>query len=203
MARQTVPWDQWIVVDDCLPRTRTTLGQERVEPEPVWKPGDITLGRNMLAGLERVTGDVIAVIEDDEWYDPHYLETMVRATEKAALVGEGMVRYYNVRTRTYLQQTNARHASLSSSVWRCELTPKITEVIRAKDEPWYDLQIWRAIPDFLLFMSRQLMVGIKGMPGRSGIGIGHKGGCTQPDPDLVKLREWIGDDCEAYAPYRN
>ena len=203
MARQTIPWHQWVVVDDCVPATRTTLGQERVEPRPVWESGQITLGRNLLAGLERTTGDAIAVIEDDDWYSPDYLENMSKNLAEAPLVGEGFVRYYNVRTRHYLEQTNARHACLSASMWRQSLTPRIAGVVgKNLSSPWYDLSIWRAIDSFILVLTRRFMVGIKGMPGRRGIGIGHHpGGCRNPDPNLEKLREWVGEDADCYAAY--
>jgi hypothetical protein len=43
------------------------------------------------------------------------------------------------------------------------------------------------------------VIGIKGLPGRMGIGIGHRQSFKgQDDPDGLKLREWIGDDAGIY-----
>lgn len=202
MARQTVPWHQWVVVDDCLPTTKTTLGQQRVEPRPEWHLGQITLGRNLRAGLKAITGDCVVVVEDDDWYSPDYLEVMSRNLGVAPLVGEGFARYYNVRERQYLEIYNAKHASLAATAWRQELTPEIIKLIGG-DEPFYDLTIWRKFDDFLLMLTKRYVVGIKGMPGRKGIGIGHVGGaCRNLDHDLTKLREWIGDDAAHYEQYR-
>jgi len=42
-------------------------------------------------------------------------------------------------------------------------------------------------------------VGIKGLPGRSGIGMGHRAEIRMtPDPEFVKLKELIGDDYMYY-----
>jgi glycosyltransferase involved in cell wall biosynthesis len=204
MARQTVPWHQWVVVDDCLPATKTTLGQQRVEPRPEWQPGQITLGRNLLAGLEAITGDAVICVEDDDWYAPDYLAVTARNLGAASLVGEGFARYYNVRERQYLEIYNAKHASLAATAWLRELTPKIIGIIGDLEEPFYDLTIWRRFDDYALMLTQRFVVGIKGMPGRKGIGIGHVGGaCRMPDPNLDKLREWIGpDDADSYASYR-
>jgi len=204
MSRQTMPWYQWVVVDDCLPATKTTLGQDRVEPRPEWQPGQITLGRNMLAGLAKIEGDAVVVIEDDDWYAPDYLAVTARNLGIASLVGEGFARYYNVRERQYLEIYNAKHASLAATAWRSQRTPQIAEIVEGLDEPFYDLTIWRHVEDFALMLTQRFVVGIKGMPGRKGIGIGHVGGaCRHPDPDLSKLREWIGaDDAANYEQYR-
>lgn len=50
-----------------------------------------------------------------------------------------------------------------------------------------------------LFEHRGISVGIKGMPGRGGIGRAHQAkGFTNIDPLWVKLVEWIGSDAQAY-----
>jgi len=202
MARQSVQWDQWVVVDDCKPQTLLTCGQERVTPTPPWQEGKITLGRNLREGLQRVTGDVVAVIEDDDWYSPDYLKRTLDLIEMAPLVGEGWARYYNVRARRYIEQANARHACLACTAWRSELTPAVLATVSRVGRPCYDLSIWRAIQDFALSLSVRNYVGIKGMPGRTGIGIGHHDRlCKHDDPTLAKLREWVGEDAEAYAEY--
>ena len=52
-----------------------------------------------------------------------------------------------------------------------------------------------------LFINLQLAIGIKGMPGRSGIGTGHKlgnGFTGIKDADLSKLKEFMGEDYKYY-----
>ena len=56
-----------------------------------------------------------------------------------------------------------------------------------------DLTLWRSLPGRLY--STRHVVGIKGMPGRGGIGCGHHddfGG-------NVSLRDWIGEDAALYG----
>jgi glycosyltransferase involved in cell wall biosynthesis len=202
MARQTIPIHEWIVVDDCEPKTETTMEQVRTEPRPAWS-GDVTLGRNLIAGLERVTGDAVAFIEDDDHYAPTYLETMLRLIDTAPLVGEGLARNYNVRTRGYRECCNAAHACLAGTMCRSWYIPKIVEVIKGNGQhACYDLSLWRAFDHSLLTLNTGLYVGMKGLPGRPGIATGHTDStCNMPDPDMVMLREWIGDDAREYERF--
>jgi hypothetical protein len=163
----------------------------------------VTLGRNLIAGLGRVTGDVVAFIEDDDWYAPTYLETMLRLLDTAPLVGEGLSRQYNVRTRTYRNCCNAAHACLAGTLCRSWYIPKIIEVVkRCGPRACYDLSLWRAFEHSILTLNTRLYVGMKGLPGRAGIATGHTDGtCANPDPDIAVLHEWIGDDAREYERF--
>ncbi len=201
MARQTAQPYEWIVVDDCDPTTETTLGQVRVEPTPKWC-GATTFGRNMLAALERVSGDAVAFIEDDDWYAPDYLENTLRMLSLAPMVGEGWARYYNVRTRTWATRCNAAHATTASTACRAECIPAIVDVINESHTYCYDLGMWKAVQETALVLNVHKYVGIKGMPGRPGLADGHRdASISGPDPELKKLREWIGDDADLYRHF--
>jgi len=202
MARQSLRPHEWIVVDDCEPRTSTTMGQARVEPRPSWS-GDVTLGRNLIEGLAHVTGDAVAFVEDDDWYAPTYLEVMAQLLEIAPLVGEGTTRYYNARTRGYCEGCNAAHASLAGTVCRSHYIPKIINVIESVGRGYcYDLSIWKAFDHSILSLNTKLYVGMKGLPGRPGIASGHRdGACCVPDPQMETLRGWIGDDVGDYEHF--
>lgn len=201
MARQTRQWHQWLVVDDCQPTTQIHLEQERIEPRPPWRPGVITLGRNLLAAFPRVTGDAVVCIEDDDWYAPDYLETVHGWLEHAPIVGEGRARYYHVGKRRYRELHNAGHASLAATAWRSHVTSDIRGAIEREQSPFFDLAIWRIVTGGLLALNSFRVIGIKGMPGRAGIGGGHHDLCDERDPDLEKLREWMGDDAEHYREF--
>ena len=203
VARQTHPIHEWIVVDDCEPKTKTTMDQIRVEPRPAWS-GDATLNRNLIAGLESVTGDAVAFIEDDDHYAPEYIATMVRLLDMAPLVGEGLVRYFNVRFRCYVDCCNAAHASLAGTVCRSWYIPRIVDVIEGLGpETCCDLRVWRAFEHSVLSLNTKLYTGMKGLPGRPGIAGGHDAGgiCNIPDPDMTTLRERIGDDASEYERF--
>lgn len=50
--------------------------------------------------------------------------------------------------------------------------------------------------------TESLCIGIKGLPGRAGIGIGHRLGPNEKtDHDGTILREWIGDDAARYSGF--
>jgi endogenous inhibitor of DNA gyrase (YacG/DUF329 family) len=112
-------------------------------------------------------------------------------------VGECRARYYNVATRRGQQLHNNQHASLCSTAmrgmaietfrWACEQRTK-----------FIDLELWRKGRSRYLFGGGRVC-GIKGMPGRGGIGMGHAADFSGThDPDGRILREWIGDDAELY-----
>jgi hypothetical protein len=134
----------------------------------------------------------VIVIEDDDWYAPEYVQLVVNRLESQPvlhLCGECPSRYYNVRTRCYRLPGNTGHASLCQTAMRLESVPRALDVMT--DDPWVDLQLWSKIKGTLY--EGYSVVGIKGLPGRAGVGIGHHPGGT-PDPELDVLRAWIGDD---------
>ena len=204
MARQTYDRPvRWIIVDDGEVPQPITFSRpgwvlEVIRPTPYWKPGMNTQARNLLAGLERVfITDRLAIIEDDDRYSDDWLEVCDRHLEKATLVGETLARYYNVATRQGRQLNNVAHSSLCSTAMRGRAIDAFRQACKV-NQKFIDLDLWRKHRDALLFTGHRV-VGIKGMPGRGGIGMGHnerfKG---QHDPDGRLLRQWIGDDADWY-----
>lgn len=201
MNRQTWRGEiQWIVVDDGPENTEVTMGQTVVRPQPRWRPGEITLARNLLAAIPLVRGEKALFIEDDDWYAPGYIERMSVALDAAPLAGEAPARYYNVATRQYKNCGNTGHASLCQTGLRAELLPSLQRICR-RGGKFIDLALWREHREKYLFHA-PYSVGIKGLPGRAGIGIGHrpKPGWAH-DPGLAVLRSWIGGDAAAYEKF--
>lgn len=196
---------EWVVVDDGPTPTPTTGDQLVHRPIPFWQQGQNTQRRNLLAGLEICSGEVILIIEDDDWYAPAYVRTMVDLSRQAPLFGICCNCYYNVSFLTYTQFTNNRHASLCGTGFCRSELPIVREAIEraAGDHVHIDMKIWGMSKDSVLIAdaaSTPLVVGIKGMPGRAGTADGHGiASYYKPDPDMVQLREWIGDDVKAYS----
>jgi hypothetical protein len=206
MARQSHRAGRWIVVDDGRTPTRCTQGQQYIRREPRGSDPPQTLCLNLCTALEHgMLGDALAIIEDDDWYAPGHLAAMAAGLEHHDLYGEGLARYYNVAGRCHLEIANTAHASLCATAFRRSLVPTVLEVCRDPN-PFADLQLWRAVDASRKRVDPALrnVVGIKGMPGRRGIGCGHDRTLPayQPDPELSRLREWIGADADTYAPYR-
>lgn len=205
MARQTYPGPvRWIVVDDGRDEPRIEAQEhwevEVIRPEPLWSPGKNTQSRNVLAGLEAAGPDArLVIIEDDDWYAPSWLSVCAAALERAELVGESHARYYNVAQRKALQLTNHSHASLCSSALRGVALNTLKQACHGSPD-FIDIALWREAANKLLFRSHGV-VGIKGLPGRPGIGVGHSRRFPgEPDPESKILRSWIGADVAAYFP---
>lgn len=196
---------QWIVVDD---------GNTPFEPP---KPGNVeltyvrrtpssksveSLPANLRLGLTHVKHPWIAVLEDDDWYGESYLSKLLPHLEDNDLVGERQSFYYNVRHRLYRQLQNRHHASLCCTAFTKELTPF---VLRAtKGNSFVDKRLWNmSVKRRKLIPPTQQQVGIKGVPGRYGLGMGHAPDIETwtPDCDWEKLAYRIGPDVEAYKKW--
>lgn len=195
---------EWIVVDDGPKPTPCSQGQTVIRRKPYWTPQHgPSLVANLTAGLREARGEKILFIEDDECYLPFYLERMEEALDRHALVGQAPARYYNVKTRSYRVISNATHASLCQTAMRRELVQPFLDLLAALPSPFVDIPLWRSYGSAGLSFSCADVVSIKGMPGRPGIGAGHRASGVSwiGDPDCVTLRSWIGDRYVKYLPY--
>lgn len=206
MARQTYAGPvRWIIVDDgerpqqIDPDFRAGWEIMHLRREPYWRQGQNTQAANLLCGLECVDREEnLIVVEDDDWYAPDWLDHASAQLREASLVGETRARYYNVNTRRGQQLQNASHASLCATAMRGEAIEAFRTACKL-GEKFIDLRLWQIHRDKRLFDGHRV-VGIKGMPGRLGIGMGHNEGALrgEHDPRGELLREWVGDDADAY-----
>lgn len=210
MKRQTYTGKVvWIVVDDCVPITTDIITEDFREkwhiikrhPKPVWRKGLNTQSRNLKIGIDIVKAfpqdwvEAIFIIEDDDYYRPTYLETMVKALQGFSLAGEVKTVYYNVNNRSFKINSNTAHTSLFQVCFAPNVIPAFESCFGDK---FIDVNFCKKINNKNLFESVQLSIGIKGLPGRAGIGKGHvlKG---TPDSDLKKLKELLGQDYKYYV----
>lgn len=199
MARQDYAGPvRWVVVDDGPQTQMVTFGRdgwtlEIVRPEPFWQPGQNTQARNLAAGLAVIGDERVVVIEDDDYYAPGYLSAVAGWLESAELVGESHARYFNVATGRGHAMRNDGHASLCATA--C-CGPGLVAFRQAvgRRQIFIDLDLWRAQCTKALHDSR-MTVGIKGLPGRGGIGAGHRRDFGRP----MRLADWIGEDAALYA----
>lgn len=206
MYRQTVQPTQWIVVDDCDPAQPMPAGVEAVRPVPRWDGRHSTLQRNLLAGFDCVApwAEAVLFIEDDDWYGPHYVEDMIRRLEEmphAPMIGEARCRYYHVGARRYVELGNCGHSSLFQTALRTRHLVAARRIISSGGATSFiDIPLWRDLGGAIQ-PRRGHSVGIKGLPGRGGLGNGHRNACRVPDPGLDVLRAWIGADAGRYAQF--
>lgn len=199
LARQTYTGPARLVVVDDGPTAQPVALQragwdiEVVRPEPYWS-GANTQARNLAAGLAVIPADARVVMwEDDDWYAPEWLQTVAGWLESAELVGESHARYFNVATGRGHAMRNAKHASLCSTACRGSALGAFRQAVKRR-QTFIDVDLWRAHCAKALYDSR-LTVGIKGLPGRGGIGAGHRTTFGQP----MNLADWIGEDAALYA----
>ncbi len=202
MAHQTYSGPvHWVVVDDGKEAQPVTFARdgwtlEVIRPAHRWTGGN-TQARNFRAGLQVIGADArVAVIEDDDFYAPGWLDRIDAELQTAELVGQGWNRYFHVKTGAIRQNDNDRHASLCASAFRgaaldlfrrqCEREPRLIDAV-----------MWKHASSRRVFKAG-LVIGMKGLPGRAGIAGGHEMKTDAP----FDLRLWIGDDAENYSQFR-
>lgn len=223
MKNQTRKPDQWLIIDDGKQPYIPTMECDYVYRVPQINDPEQTLNLNMDYALNHIKGDIVLFCEDDEYYSPLYIETMVKKLSTHDAVGICKSKYYHLPTRTYHIHLNNDHASLAQTGVKRAFLEQFRENL--KGDPFIDIRLWKEIAgnDFLqkrrqpflpkgmsinngrgiLFddgLTDCLYVGMKGMPGRKGIGSGHRG-VGRLDTHFKILKQWIKkeEDFRAYA----
>jgi len=195
----------WIIVDDCDPETDVPVVGDNIKVEVVrppwrWKQGGNTQQKCMTAGLERVPDEALLIIlEDDDCYLPGYVETMLEALERAELVGERTSRYYTVATGRFKRIPGAKHASLAATALRGAALGILRNICALGRDRFIDIALWRSSPGLLL--DSENVVSIKGLPGRLGIGVGHRNNFGDVDRSGI-LEQWAGEYAPNYDMFR-
>ncbi len=209
---------QWLIIDDSLgsgnpnetAETLKTLTNPRIKPElypgpRVWSLGINTQRGNLETAINYIKGDKIFIWEDDDRMHPSYLQVMSALLDLVDIVGESNSKYYYLQGPGGKEHFNFAHSSLCQTGFIKKQLPLFEEAVNS-GELYIDIVLWakareRNIPR-LLIADRNLVVGIKGMPGRA-----HLGGLAKQkdyliDPNLAKLKEWIGEEAaEVYRPF--
>jgi hypothetical protein len=206
MERQTYAGPvHWIIVDDGAEAQLIDFDRQGwaitiVYPRPAWQPGENTQARNLAEGIKHVLpGDKLVIIEDDDAYAPDYLTWCDQMLDVADLVGESFARYYNTQTKMARALINGEHASLCSTA----IKGAAIDAFRAELQPgvkFIDLNLWRNFKGSKRLLRGNRVVGIKGLPGRLGIGMGHRNDFFgQVDHSGSILRQWTGANADLYA----
>ncbi len=199
MSRQTVQPDQWVISDDGLETMKYTLGQEiYTRPFSLNKAKSFT--GNVINCISHIKYNKILIFEDDDFYHPTYIERMVQRLQNFDLVGQPLAIYYNVAKQKWRQNQNEDRASFCETAFRSILIPSLEKACQLRSSAFIDARLWKLQIRKALFSDERLCIGIKGMPGRKGVGIGHRPGPTyRYDPKWHKLIDLIGmEDAKYY-----
>lgn len=198
VRRQVRQPDRWIVIDDGRTPARAPKGAElhRREPQPDDPPH--TLVKNLQLAMDLVEpDDLIVMFEDDDWYSPYYIATIVFALLEHDLAGVGGTYYYYYPDALLWDVGNDDHCSLCATGFRA----RVMQGMKWPDNYSVDLAIWKedCRKKFISNWPPQV-IGMKGLPGRQGQSSGHdrtrKG--YKPDLGRVWLHGIIGRDIEHY-----
>ena len=188
---------RWIVVDDFDPATpvpemRTGIELVYVRPLWRWEPGQNTQSANLMTGLSLCRAEYKVIIcEDDDAYSCEHVRDMAALLAKAPLVGVTPARYYNARSRRFREIPSDRHASLCATGLTGEAAFNALAAV-AQLQKRIDIDLWGLWQDKKILTKGTSVVGIKGLPGRAGIGVGHRPDFGTHDPNGDILRAWIG-----------
>lgn len=202
----------WILVDDCVPETTGNIGISgfsdnwtviHIYPKVKWKLGDNSQANNILRGLDVLRYypiEAVFIIEDDDYYSPQYLSVMMEKLKGFDVVGQQCTVYYNPVIRGWMRNGNYTHASLFQVAFSITVLPQFASVCRRRIK-YIDMNFFRSMAHHKvnLFNGQDLAIGIKGLPGRTGIGMGHRAEIKMArDPEFLKLKELIGEDYKYY-----
>ena len=187
----------WIIVDDGEKPSRLSRLPGNFSVDYVRrKPGSNTQAANMAAGLKLVPDEaLLLIVEDDDAYLPAHVATMAEALRSFELVGERTSCYYNVATRRHRSLRGSQHASMASVGVRAAALTQLRAVCAAKTTA-LDVSLWKGFKGSKKLLDTQNVIGIKGMPGRTGIGVGHKRAFGSLDADN-RLITWLGAELAA------
>ncbi len=194
IERQTYSGNlQWIIVDD---------GNEVFSPRlssiqyiKLKYPGDKVRSfiKNVSTALKHIKYNKVLIIEDDDWYDRKYLALYASRLENYELVGE-QVRYYNVKHKCYRIFNNTKHSSFCQTGLQAKLLPNLYQALLTQN-PFIDRRLWAKKCKKFIWEDIAHCVGIKGLPGRNGIGVGHRpGNLFKQDNNFEELERWIGTE---------
>lgn len=196
MERQTYTGRiQWIVVDDGEAPVYRCPGWARYIRLRPQRDKRRSFCINLRAALDSLETDRVLFFEDDDWYSPGYLDKQVSFLSQHEVVGEGLACYYNLPGKCYRQNQNTKHASLcSTSLQGPAALDFLRKIIHGKETTFVDTHLWDKARKFKLrryiYTDERLCVGMKGLPGRKGIGSGHRPNnrrVWRPDPNFEAL----------------
>lgn len=169
---------KWIIVDDGPESMESPIIKKweiiHIRPKPLWRPGKNTQSRNLKEGLKYIEGEkrFVVIIEDDDKYAPWWLEQCYKWLQINDLVGEAPSLYRHLNG-IEKNMGNKKHASLCSTAMKEKAVDDFTKVLSQTKS--LDYKLWNRFKGKKkLYPHNGGVIGIKGYPGREGIGVGHR-----------------------------
>lgn len=147
---------------------------ELVNDAPTSESCDIT--KRYRIGYDRLRNkglDLIAFIENDDWYSPDYLETMANKwieSGKPDIIGTNYTIYYHIRLFAHFTMNHDTRSSAMSTLLKPDLNFKWC----VDHEPYTDIHLWHTLKGVIFEPEKTICMGIKH-------GVGLCGGKTHID----------------------
>jgi hypothetical protein len=164
---------------------------------------DIDITYRYRIGYERLRNkglDVIAFIENDDWYSPVYLQYMTSQWQrngKPDLFGTNYTYYYHLKLRAWHKMEHFHRASAMNTL----IKPDLNFTWCADNEPFTDIHLWKTLKGACISPESIISMGMKHGTGLCG-GTYHVDRLNRyknQDPDLSMLKSNI--DYHSYGFY--
>ena len=196
---QTVKPNKWIIIDDgqfdssIIVRDLPYVSYVK---RPRTESGN-TIKENMLKAFDICNAQNIIIMEDDDWYAPDYIESMLEGLKHNKLVGIRPYMYYSLKTKSYMIRGQRNSMSIwATTAFHPDLIPEIRKVINITKDHSIDINVWNALGQkfgYVFEKDHMMHVGIKNAPGRNGTtGTHDKESLGTFDPDGSFLKKIVG-----------
>lgn len=197
MSRQTYTGDvTWIIADNSKESINIPqIKNWNIVHKKLQYTSSNSQGSNLIAALGECDPEKkIIVIEDDDFYHHDWLNFISAKLDNHHIAGEIRAKYYNLKNSTYKIHSNKKHSSLcSTGICGNDAYLSLLNICK-HNHRFIDIHFWHNFKGSKNLFAGNYVVGIKGMAGKSGIGMGHRGMLPNIDQDHTILKQWVGDE---------
>jgi len=156
-----------------------------VDREPFTEGVDIR--ERITEGVHEATGDLILIMEDDDWYSRDYIKTVAERWNGEDLIGIESTLYYHIIDRRWRLMKHHGRSSLFCTGIKREAAQEFN--FGMSSTPFIDIDLWRTL-EGSLYPYEGLAIGIKHGIGKTA-GNGHRSDfMNNTDPNNL-LKGWV------------
>lgn len=174
-------------------RFTTSIGSHLIVDYKPEKPDKKDLTERVWNGYKEAVKlgvDWVVMLEDDDWYHPEYLHSVLRVADKSDFIGCEFSYYYNIVNRTWDKLEHKGRSSLYTTAFRVSAMKNFAWH-RAHDV-FLDQNIWHYAKRFRRTFIEAGAIGIKHGIGLTG-GKGHTMIMKNRDPELLWLKSRVDE----------
>jgi len=139
--------------------------------------------------------DVIAFIENDDWYSDKYLESMYAAwveNNRPDIFGTDKTIYYNLNLKAWKVMNHVHRSSAMSTF----IKPNLKFDWCADNDPYTDIHLWRTLEGKTHNFEPPICLGIKHGVGLCGgaLHVDRLHQYVNEDKELKQLEKWVDSD---------